>query len=472
MKGGTGVSKRSVPRNWVLSDLRSRLVSEQIRPGEQLLSIAQMCEVYGVGRAMIRSVLRELCEEGLIELSERRPGRAVKRPHDAAWKSRWEEEILRDRHNLLTLHVAAAYLLSPILVFAAENCSPRAVPGWRAVTSKNADSTEVVSFFENLLHGSGGVTERLVPLFLAHCAVPYFWEVSEDVRSSWRAAAHLLVRESPNESKLAGKLWTSCSAVRSIVRKLAREANELPPAKPTDTSWELFCGGQLAYERILMDLLVRIGIGGRGATGLLPSEQRLAEHFTVSVSTVRESLFRLEEAQFTRTVNGRGTFVLDHAPAVPAWDMPWFEQLLMQVLQAAQLLALIMPVCAREASGHVSQNDLLRLNDSFKQGGAAAARAMFHFIIRRQTLRPFRMVLARAGAFCDWGIVTALSQNRRRTRRILGQQTKELAEYLQTGNRTEFIQSVSQLYLMLARYLRDDLLDRYGVARARSVYLP
>lgn len=51
----------------IVEDIRRRIASGELQPGEQLPSIAQLREQYGVGNTAIRNAMIVLRTEGLVE---------------------------------------------------------------------------------------------------------------------------------------------------------------------------------------------------------------------------------------------------------------------------------------------------------------------------------------------------------------------------------------------------------------------
>ena len=80
-------------------------------------------------------------------------------------------------------------------------------------------------------------------------------------------------------------------------------------------------------EQVIFELLAEIDRGGFvRSNGMLPSEAELAQRFSVSRSTVRDALSRLETTGVVIRRQGIGTFVNQFLSKHPAAMQDWFEE--------------------------------------------------------------------------------------------------------------------------------------------------
>ncbi len=68
------------------------------------------------------------------------------------------------------------------------------------------------------------------------------------------------------------------------------------------------------YAQIMHILEQEIRLGRLQAGDRLPTQQKLAQHFSVSLAPVKQALRELEERGIVSTRQGRGTFVMDATP--------------------------------------------------------------------------------------------------------------------------------------------------------------
>ncbi|MET8559318.1 GntR family transcriptional regulator [Streptomyces flaveolus] len=76
--GGTAVAQPEYLR--IAAELRQRIASGQLAPGDQLPTLPALCTTYGVSETTIRNALRLLATEGLIETRARAGTRVRPRP--------------------------------------------------------------------------------------------------------------------------------------------------------------------------------------------------------------------------------------------------------------------------------------------------------------------------------------------------------------------------------------------------------
>lgn len=67
-------SRRTATAEKVADDLRHRIQDNDLEPGEWLRE-ARICKEFGVGRSVVRSALRLLAQDGLVEIKENRGAR-------------------------------------------------------------------------------------------------------------------------------------------------------------------------------------------------------------------------------------------------------------------------------------------------------------------------------------------------------------------------------------------------------------
>lgn len=68
------------------------------------------------------------------------------------------------------------------------------------------------------------------------------------------------------------------------------------------------------YARVQSGIINLIALGNIGEEGLLPTEKELAKRFDVSIITVRRAVQNLEDMDFLRCEQGKGTFVTSTIP--------------------------------------------------------------------------------------------------------------------------------------------------------------
>jgi GntR family transcriptional regulator len=61
------VRQAKLPADRIRDDLAGKIEHGELRPGEQLPTVAALCDTYGVSRVTVLKALRSLADRGLIE---------------------------------------------------------------------------------------------------------------------------------------------------------------------------------------------------------------------------------------------------------------------------------------------------------------------------------------------------------------------------------------------------------------------
>ena len=132
-------------------------------------------------------------------------------------------------------------------------------------------------------------------------------------------------------------------------------------------SWNPMRGQDYYYSKIVDDLNLKIGLGEYSVGMFLPYEKQLASQYDVSISTVRKALSELEQRGFVKTLNGKGTIVIepdDTKLHQLALNSGYVEKAL-RYLHALQLMVLIIRPAALAAAPQFTKEELDELADRF-----------------------------------------------------------------------------------------------------------
>ena len=125
-------------------------------------------------------------------------------------------------------------------------------------------------------------------------------------------------------------------------------------------SWNPMRGQDYFYSKIVDDLNLKIGLGEYSVGMFLPYEKQLANQYEVSISTVRKALSELEQRGFVKTLNGKGTIVIepdDTKLHQLALNSGYVEKAL-RYLHALQLMVLIIRPAALAAVPQFTKEEL------------------------------------------------------------------------------------------------------------------
>ena len=131
-------------------------------------------------------------------------------------------------------------------------------------------------------------------------------------------------------------------SIESTLKNLRDTTPECPVQTGVPFAWNPMRGQDYYYSKIV-DLKLKIGLGEYSIGMYLPYEKQLAGQYNVSLSTVRKALSELEQRGFVKTLNGKGTIVIEpddtkiHRLAL---NSGYVEKAL-RYLHALQLMALL-----------------------------------------------------------------------------------------------------------------------------------
>jgi len=318
-----------------------------------------LCDQYHVSRYTVNRVFDALKKDGLIEIQPRLAP-VVLDGEKMPGSEHMLRDILKKREGLVQIYRTWTLILPPLLVFATQNCSLEMMPhykqamrvsrigvaagGWRAFSAFDRDVLKIggspllcdlYSTFE-LYHDLTFFTEQCPCFydFFPRGSVPFAGVIMDIMKDTDPVVKH---------GRLTALYQRLTSSIECTLKHLAETAPDCPPPSEAAFSWRPLRGKDYFYMRIISDLNQKIGSGEYPRRTYLPHEKALAGQYGVSVSTVRKALAELEQRGFVKTLNGKGTVVIE--PDSSRVSQVIFSsrrtEEAMRYLQALQLLVLI-----------------------------------------------------------------------------------------------------------------------------------
>lgn len=173
-------------------------------------------------------------------------------------------------------------------------------------------------------------------------------------------------------------------------------------------------GQDYYYSKIVDDLNLKIGLGEYSIGMYLPYEKQLAGQYNVSLSTVRKALSELEQRGFVKTLNGKGTIVIEpddtkiHRLAL---NSGYVEKAL-RYLHALQLMALLIRPAALEAALRFTRDELDELADRFTSPGSAYLADMLEAILNIPHWNLYMLYYLKPIIFLNGGIILLIIRPR------------------------------------------------------------
>ena len=187
--------------------------------------------------------------------------------------------------------------------------------------------------------------------------------------------------------------------------------------------------------RIISDLNQKIGSGEYPRRTYLPHEKALAGQYGVSVSTVRKALAELEQRGFVKTLNGKGTVVIEP-------DSSRVSQVIFSSRRTEEamryLQVLIIHPAALSAAPLFTAKELDELDGKFAMPDSICIVEIVEAILKHIELEPLRIVLAETFRLTEWGYYIAYYTDRRQALEDLNGRVAASVQYLRAGDAASF----------------------------------
>lgn len=476
--------------SFVYNEVKQRILNGQVLPGNSLPSSRMLCDQYHVSRYTVNRVFDALKKDGLIEIQPRLAPVVLD-----GEKMPGSEHILRDilkkREGLVQIYRTWTLILPPLLVFATQNCSLEMMPhykqamrvsrigvaagGWRAFSAFDRDVLKIggspllcdlYSTFE-LYHDLTFFTEQCSCFydFFPRGSVPFAGVIMDIMKDTDPVVKH---------GRLTALYQRLTSSIECTLKHLAETAPDCPPPSEAAFSWRPLRGKDYFYMRIISDLNQKIGSGEYPRRTYLLHEKALAGQYGVSVSTVRKALAELEQRGFVKTLNGKGTVVIE--PDSSRVSQVIFSsrrtEEAMRYLQALQLLVLIIHPAALSAAPLFAAKELDELDGKFAMPDSICIVEIVEAILKHVELEPLRIVLAETFRLTEWGYYIAYYTDRRQALEDLNGRVAASVQYLRAGDAASFADSIADCYRHVLKRAKVYMLENYNFYKAASVRIP
>ena len=476
--------------SFVYNEIKQCILEGQILPGNSLPSSRVLCEQFHVSRYTINRVLEALREENLIEIRPRLAPIVILRK-DASEPSDALSEILSQKDSILQIYQTFAIIMPALLPFAMQNCDIEIMPhykqarnvsqfgnsagGWRSSFNLGYDILKIGgnSLFSELystivLHGK-------LTFFTEQC--PYFCQVF--LQGSVSVTGTIMdILKGEHSSIMHVQLSNIYQKLTSSIADTLDHLSDVTLACPTQNStmflWNPVRGRDYCYSKIVTDLNHKIGSGEYSVGMYLPYEKQLANHYGVSLSTVRKALTELEQRGFVKKLNGRGTVVIepDDTKLSKLMLNAGYAEMILRYFYAQQLMVLVIFPAALAAAPGFTKEDLDELADKTSSPGSIYLADLFLILLKHTTLEPLRVILAETSRLLDWGYYLTYYSTKRRTIPHLNRQVRTALEQLREGNFHSFAEGVADCYRYILACTKRYMVEKYNFKAAANIRIP
>ncbi len=407
--------------SFVYNEIKQSILDGQIPQGNALPSSRIYCEQFPVSRYTINRVFDALRAEGLVDIQPRLAPIVVS-TKEAFNTSNAVFEVLKQKKSILQVYQTFALILPSLMVFALQGCDVEIMPhykqamkalrlgytpcGWRSLSKLGYDILRIGgNFLFSELYSTFCLYNKL-KFFAEVC--PYFSKHSlQEAVSVANVIPDILKGDDPltKYNQLSNMYQKLTDAIQNTLNYLSEITPKCPSQTGLKFSWNPMRGQDYCYSKIVDELNRKIGLGEYSVGMYLPYEKQLASQYDVSISTVRKALSELEQRGFVKTLNGKGTIVIepDDTKLYQLALNTGYVEKSQRYLHALQLMVLIIRPAALVAAPRFSREELEELANRFTSPGSIHLADILKSIMKHTTLEPLYVILSKTNHLLEWG---------------------------------------------------------------------
>ena len=459
---------------FVYNEIKQCILEGQIPPGNALPSSRMYCEQFHVSRYTINRVFDALRAEGLVTILPRlAPIVASKK--DTCNSTSTVYEILKQKQNILQIYQTFALILPSLMVFSLQGCDVEIMPHYKQAMkalrlgyASGGWSSPSKLGYDILRTGGNSLFSELYSTFGLHNKLAFFTEdcpyFSKHFLEGSVSLTSIIIDTLKDNDPLTKyrQLSTMYQELTDTIEKTLNYLAETTPKCPAQTnlkfSWNPMRGQDYYYSKIVDDINLKIGLGEYPVGMYLPYEKQLASQYDVSLSTVRKALSELEQRGFVKTLNGKGTVVIEpddmklHQLALNSG----YVEKAVRYLQASQF----------------TQAELNELADRFTSPDSIYLTDILESIMKHTTLEPLSVILSETNHLLEWGHHFAYYPSKKHTLSHLNKQVILAFQQLREGNAVSFADGIADCYRFNLVHMKKRMVEKYKFHNAASIRIP
>ena len=474
---------------FVYNEIKQCILEGKILPGNALPSSRLYCEQFHVSRYTINRVFNALRKEGLVDIQPRLAPIVVS-TIDAYDSSNAVFEILKQKEGILQVYQTFALILPSLMVFALQGCDVEIMPHykqamkalrlghapgvWRSFSKLGYDILRIGgnSLFSEL-YSTFGLYNKLA-FFTEECT--YFSKYFLQGPLSATSVIDILKGDDPltKYDQLSNMYQKLADSIENTLNYLSDSTTKCPAQTGLKFSWNPMRGQDYCYSKIVDDLNLKIGLGEYSVGMFLPYEKQLANQYEVSISTVRKALSELEQRGFVKTLNGKGTIVIepdDTKLHQLALNSGYVEKAL-RYLHALQLMVLIIRPAALAAAPQFTKEELDELADRFTSSDSIYLSDILKAIMRNTTLEPLYVILSETNHLLEWGHHFAYYPSKKHTLSHLNKQVILALQQLREGNADSFADGIADCYRYNLSRMKKHMVEKHKFYHVANIRVP
>lgn len=481
-------SKKTL-HDYLYKNIKSQIEDGYLKYGDTLPSINDMHNIYNVGVRTVREVIRELSYNGYIKTQERKLSVVTYRLEDENKNKLSICSLIERRDTILDVYMAMEIIMPSIFYFCAGFCDSETFFNHkklcRQLGKKNPPDLWPLSskILHNILNKSGN---------------PLFSDVYSSLESYTQIPTHykyvhpfITITEKFDTNRF---YWVLCSlkkrnfndahyrfkimylnirnAVMQYIDKLSADFPNITAKEPFDYQFNSEASLLHFYKKIQLDIIENIESGAFADGELLPSSKKLANHYNVSLSTVRRALYMLNEIGICHTVNGVGTYVTkpDSTSVIRCTQNKTYRKDIFSFLYAYQFMTVAVYPASAFTFKYIRKRDIEILADKIKSNTGFAISYILECVMERLPNNTLKLVFNEINKMLWVGNYLSFFQ-RGKSRNILEQKGISAMHYLTVGDCENFSRELSDSFGAILESVRDFIIS-CGMKEAEKVIVP
>ncbi len=412
--------------NLIYNYFFNRLIFCSYQYGEQLPSIDTLCNEFGVSAQTVKTALRCLREEGYIDMHRGRPTTVIfQQTLENAMQLSQDYFILR-RDAYLDLQDCAGLLFPTLLAAGFQRIERNKFP-YLSRLAERPSINDVLHFFSCVLQSLDN------PLVMnLYWEITVFWGMPFLKYSKSNLPIHRDFLQDRMQSLL---LLAQRQAWEPLIEELAALQRDtfapfiaeldtrppLPKEEQIPFSWSIYRERPQCCYSLAGRLLHEIYLGEYRDSAFLPSYQRMAEKYSVSLSTIRRTVAVLDQLGVLQPVNGKGVrvFSIGEPCRKPDFKSPAVRRNLSYFVQSFEILLCTCEPVSCSVLESVPAEAVRLLTEQFEHNLRSGIQelSLWHwllFVIKNTRLQSLRDIYGRIYSLFLWGYPLKASQRENR----------------------------------------------------------
>lgn len=481
-------NKRTL-HDYLYENIKSQIEDGYLKYGDTLPSIKDMHNIYNVGVRTVREVIKELSFNGYIQTHERKLSVVSYRLENKDKNDLSVSSLIKRRDTILDVYTAMEIIMPSIFYFCSGFCDSETFLNHkklcRQLGKKNPSDLWPSSskILHDILNKSGNPLfsdvyssfESYTQIPVHHSYVHPFIKISERFdtkRFFWVLSS--LKRSNFNEVHHRFKTMYIYlkNGVRQYLDTLSADFPDIKAKEPFDYQLNSEASLTHFYKKIQLDIISNIEREEFADGELIPSSKKLAEHYNVSLSTVRRALYMLNEIGICHTVNGVGTYVTkpDSTSVIRCTQNKTYRKDIFSFLYAYQFMTVAIYPASAYTFKHIKKEDIEALADKIKSNTGFAISYILECVMERLPNKTLKLVFNEINNMLWVGNYLSFFQ-RGKSRIILEQKGISAMHYLTVGDCENFSKELSDSFGAILESIRDFIIS-CGMKDAEKVIVP